>query len=562
MPTLVLRFPAGRYHATPWGHHVNEGVIEWPPSPWRLLRALLSTGYNALRWPGERPPDDARCLIEKLATTLPCYRLPRASGAHTRHYMPIGVLDKGREKTTLVFDTWAQIGEGELLVHWDTSLSEPENDLLRGLAEHLGYLGRSESWVDVRIAEPNEVRVENFNCVPCGEREHRGVGWEQVPVLVPQTAADYASWKHAELTSTLSTTPALPEPAPTDRKASPAEKAHHKSAANAFKAREAERQRIQATFRDQYPADLFACLQVSTNWLRTWGWSQPPGSRKLFYWRPSNSLESAAPRPRFAARPTSNVEAMMLSMTTSGRNNHALPSVLRTLPQADMLHKALVGAAVRSRRPVPIVLTGRDASGKPMRGPHEHAHILPLDLDCDGHIDHLLIWAPMGLCADAQAAIRSVRKTFTKGGVGPLQLAVATGGSLQDLDQLRNPQGSIIRAVLAPQGATTWISLTPFIAPRHIKTRGANTLESQVVAELAVRGFPAPREVQSLDLSSRQSFMRFRHYIRTRSKGPQPAMDFVYALRLSFETPQRGPITLGYGAHFGLGMFTSSDPGQ
>jgi CRISPR-associated protein Csb2 len=41
VPTLRLRFPGGRYHATPWGHHVNEGQVEWPPSPWRLLRALM-----------------------------------------------------------------------------------------------------------------------------------------------------------------------------------------------------------------------------------------------------------------------------------------------------------------------------------------------------------------------------------------------------------------------------------------------------------------------------------------------------------------------------------------
>ena len=43
MPVIIkLKFPAGRYHATPWGRHVNEGVPEWPPSPWRLLRALVA----------------------------------------------------------------------------------------------------------------------------------------------------------------------------------------------------------------------------------------------------------------------------------------------------------------------------------------------------------------------------------------------------------------------------------------------------------------------------------------------------------------------------------------
>ena len=44
MTTLVaVKFPLGRYHATPWDASVNEGRVEWPPSPWRILRALVST---------------------------------------------------------------------------------------------------------------------------------------------------------------------------------------------------------------------------------------------------------------------------------------------------------------------------------------------------------------------------------------------------------------------------------------------------------------------------------------------------------------------------------------
>jgi len=33
MLTIELRFPAGRYHATPWGRSANEADVEWPPSP-------------------------------------------------------------------------------------------------------------------------------------------------------------------------------------------------------------------------------------------------------------------------------------------------------------------------------------------------------------------------------------------------------------------------------------------------------------------------------------------------------------------------------------------------
>ena len=112
MPTIVLRFPGGRYHATPWGSHVNEGAIEWPPSPWRLVRALTATGYSKLHWSGARPPQEAVTLFEKLAGVLPRYGLPsQAVGTHSRHYMPTARFKNGREETTLVLDTWAQVNE-------------------------------------------------------------------------------------------------------------------------------------------------------------------------------------------------------------------------------------------------------------------------------------------------------------------------------------------------------------------------------------------------------------------------------------------------------------------
>jgi CRISPR-associated protein Csb2 len=36
MLALAFTFPAGRYHATPWGRHVNEADVAWPPEPWRI----------------------------------------------------------------------------------------------------------------------------------------------------------------------------------------------------------------------------------------------------------------------------------------------------------------------------------------------------------------------------------------------------------------------------------------------------------------------------------------------------------------------------------------------
>lgn len=544
MPTLMLRFPGRRYHATPWGHHVNEGLIEWPPSPWRLLRALLSVGYTALQWPDGSPPLEGRSLIEKLASVLPRYSLPAAAGAHTRHYMPLGAFDKGREKTTLVFDTWVQVDDGELAVNWEVDIDEAELALLAELAERLGYLGRSESWVIGRLAEPGELSPEDTNAwFPEDGRSRPGPNWEQVPLLAPLAADEYEQWRHLAVT---------------------AAQAELEARAAAGK-NPTKKQREQAVA--PYPDDLIACLQTSTNWLRGHGWSQPPGSRRVLYWRKSDALEAGAPKPRRSTHRAAPVQAMLLSMATVSGNDHALPSVIRTLPLAEALHQQLGYAIERMGLGHSRVLSGCDEQRHPLSGGHDHAHILPLDLDSDGHLDHFLIFAAMGLNAEAQAAIRSVRKTFTKGGIGPLRLAVAGIGNLTDFQHLPDNYGKPMRKLMgAPAGAVDWVSVTPFVAPRYLKPRGANTLEGQIRAELAARdpALPVPRDIRVIDPRSEGSdsdiALRHRHYVRTRRNGPAPPVNcgFTVALRFDEVIRPKQPLALGYGCHFGLGLFAAT----
>ena len=71
---LHLRFPAGRYHATGWGHHVNEAALDWPPAPFRLLRALYA---QAFRLPERPERERLASLFGKLARP-PASRLPLA----------------------------------------------------------------------------------------------------------------------------------------------------------------------------------------------------------------------------------------------------------------------------------------------------------------------------------------------------------------------------------------------------------------------------------------------------------------------------------------------------
>lgn len=536
MPTLLLRFPGRRYHATPWGHHVNEGLIEWPPSPWRLLRALLATGYAKCHWPADGPPLAARRLVEKLASVVPHYRLPNAVGTHSRHYMPLARFKNGREETTLVFDTWAQIDGGEIAVHWDVALDAEERAELEQLASALDYVGRSESWVEATLASPDEA-AGAFDVRPGEAADCPGPGWEQVALLAALAPDEYAAWRAKAIAAgaaAVSTLDAKGKPLPAARR----------------------RKEIEVIER-AHPRDTLACLQVETAWLQQLGWTQPPGSRKLLYWRRADSLATLPPKPQQRRAHAPPVACMLLALASASGRANTLPRAQRSLAQGELLHRALVDNACRLGGHS-AVLSGCDEQGRPLTLPHRHAHLLHLDLDGDGALDHVLIWAPMGLDDLARAAVRATRRTYTKGGVEPLRLALAGAGNLQDVLSASAAENSLWRAT-AP--SRIWISATPFVPPRHLKKRGTNSLEGQVRAELRSRGLPEPARVVWLDPRADDTARALRHHVRTRRTGPAPACDIGLALRLEFEVAVAGPLCLGYASHFGLGRFEHAAAG-
>lgn len=541
MPTAKIRFPGGRYHATPWGHHVNEGMIEWPPSPWRLLRALIATGYATHHW--ETVPKDGCRLIEALASGLPTFLVPKVSAAHSRHYMPVGKLSNGLEKTTLVFDTWANVGDGELIVRWDCELDPRLHDLFTSLVESLGYIGRSESWIEATVIDDSisweELKkispTDSELAFPHQANDCPGSGWEQFHLMAATKPESYSSWREEETTTLLEKLP-LPEG-----------KKPPKSLLN-----------NRAKVMEPYPVDLIDCLQKDTAWWKKQHkWSQPPGSRRSLYWRRVDSLVVSQPaKPKHFG--THSVTTMLLAISTPSRNQSALPPVTRTLPQAELFHRAIVGRVAKGKRVDCPELIGKDNNGRPLQTNHKHAHILPIDLDGDGHLDHILVYAPMGLGGEAQHAIRTLKRTWTKGSIGDLQIALVGRGDLNSLRNLPDLFQPKIAEILGPVGGSqTWVSSTPFVAPRYIKQNGKNTLHGQINSELKSRGLPGADTIEILAADGDAS--RLRHFKRVRRHGGSPPPnDTGYSVRIELEHPIEGPICLGYGAHFGLGGFAAA----
>lgn len=135
--TLVLTFPLGRYHATPWERHVNEGAVELPPSPWRLLRTLYAVWQT--RCP-QIPAPVVHQLLSDLAVP-PMFYIPAHSISHSRHYYPDA--KDGRDRT---LDAFAVFGLGDQLVaQWPVELEPDRWNALRRIAESIPYFGRADS---------------------------------------------------------------------------------------------------------------------------------------------------------------------------------------------------------------------------------------------------------------------------------------------------------------------------------------------------------------------------------------------------------------------------------
>ncbi len=526
MPTVLqLRFPGRRYHATPWGHHVNEGGLEWPPSPWRLLRALLATGFSKHGWDPAGPPHAARTLVEALASCQPTFALPPGSLAHSRHY----VVAEG--KKPLILDAWARIEEDAppLEVVWPCDLDTQERELLAALASSLGYLGRAESWVEARLVpEPQGTP----NCA-------RGVvtpgpGWEPVRVLCPLSAADYRAWREL---STRQIDQSLPLPA--------------------MKKTPAKLLRDRAKALVPFPADLVAALCVETGWVQAQGWSAPPGSQEFVYWRRTDALEVGAMRAATVTAPFEAVSFALLALSTPSRTRSGLPSATRVFPQGRLLHQALAAAVDRTGAgSEAIVLLGRDRA-RVAQTNHSHAHLIHLDLDGDGRLDHALIWAPAGVGVAGLRALRALRRTWMKGGVGELQLALAAAGDISSLRPLDEAFQGRLSTVLGPTGgAREWTSATPFVAPRLTKRRGKDALVAQVQTELERRGMPSA-DVSVLPSHSELRLSLRRYVLHDRMR--RPPMPVAHAVRLRFKGPVEGPVCLGWGSHFGLGRFAVSE---
>jgi CRISPR-associated protein Csb2 len=175
--TLLLTFPLGRYHATPWDRHVNEGDVEIPPSPWRLLRTLYAVWKT--RCP-DLPADIVEPLLAELAAP-PTFYVPAHSIAHSRHWYP-----DANDGTDRTLDAFAVFGpDDQLAVQWPADLSPAHRDTLARIAESIPYFGRADS-ICVGTLDNNWAPTGHAVWKPLDVAEHIEHYTETASVLAPQ----------------------------------------------------------------------------------------------------------------------------------------------------------------------------------------------------------------------------------------------------------------------------------------------------------------------------------------------------------------------------------------
>jgi CRISPR-associated protein Csb2 len=522
---LSLSFVSGRYHATPWGRHVNEGATEWPPSPWRILRALVAVWKRTL---SEIPQSQVESVFRALAQA-PDFVLPPAAAGHTRHFMPW--YKKGPDDRTLVFDTFVAVSRSApILVRWpDAALDSDQLSLLARIVQNVNRLGRSESWCCAEVVQDYEAS-SGFTCAPL--KDKAPANCEIVRLLCPDPAAAFIDGADAT-----------------------------RARAIRSKARS-----IRVSANDP-PWDL--C--VETLQLEKERWSDPPGSKWIRYARPRDCFTTGSRPPRREAKRSP------LQVARYAIDSAVLPLVTESLPIAEAARRALMaiygrltetgGLRGRSR-----VLSGKDENDQPLAD-HTHAYYLPSDEDHDGHLDHLTVFASAGFGTDEWRALdrlREVRVGHKGEEQDPLHLLLLGTGTSAEYT------AGLLRS------SKQWTSATPYIATRYAKTRGphridlnspeqrAEFLEDNLrrhLVSLWPELFSEPAPDVQIDpewdlnhvfrIGGRWRSIEFKRF---RSK---PADDggrrLSGAFRLTFPLPVVGPIAVGHSSHFGMGLFMPAD---
>ncbi len=512
---LQQTFPLGRFHANPWRAFPFEDPHgEWPPSPWRLLRAILARSHQLERERGVECQAWRESLVGAFCTSTFGWCLPPFSwrGPGLRQYQPakfewdppsrtkkvkgrrVSIPGEKRYRPTLVRDNFWVVGGSKAdtdsgIIWWVVDGERWSGDLLDRFdasLERMTYFGRAEAITEIQRVDDLPENVD-VNCVL---KQTPSSG--SVPVLVP--TADAAL------------------------------------------------EQVQAATDD--PSVANSTVPAGARWLHA--------KRPV---RPPAKLPRSTPQTK---APICVVQFMIGARVDPPRKNIV---VLTRRFRGRVIREFLGGSWQRAntaQREAARLLTGKEADGTPLQDHrHPHARFGVLFDRETGKATRLLVWRDRPFDDDEQRAIlnaagRELPLSFVKAGArDPWTVRLVPLDS-----QVPPPVG------FCGQAYTRWETATPYVPPRHMcnrkgRIKAGESLEEQLRLELARQGYDTAGLTIGVD-DQTADWIRV-HRPRRNRDDPTNTERRGYHAMLAFDTPVRGPISLGHSSHFGLGLFVAVD---
>jgi CRISPR-associated protein Csb2 len=287
---------------------------------------------------------------------------------------------------------------------------------------------------------------------------------------------------------------------------------------------------------------------------------EPAGATWVTYARPLALLNNARPSPRVLPQRESPVTLVRFAL-----DSKVLPRAQDTLPLCELVRRILISKRSKiSDSDHSELIVGKTSDGTRLKG-HRHAHIFATDEDNDGNLDHLTIALPFhaaGFSAHDVAAITSLRRIrwgADENAFPLIAILIGTGEITQFIKQ-----GNDLGKSNFLQSARRWRSVTPFVLPRFAtrgggkKARPRDEPVAQLKREAASRGLP---EIVAYEVLEQRKFkthrrapISWREFKTRRLNGMTGYGTAGFEIEFAEEVTCV-PLALGFGCHFGLGLF-------
>mgnify|MGYP002623825866 CR=1 FL=1 len=221
----------------------------------------------------------------------------------------------------------------------------------------------------------------------------------------------------------------------------------------------------------------------------------------------------------------------------------AHPSVTKVITFTDTLHKTLVKHVTSSTSDPELIrlVTGMQPDQSLPDDSNSHIHILPIVGDGEK-----IVGAALWLREEFSNRLRSLLRRELLLKYGPESMTLAPVNCARFLANLNL---NLLRPFAQLAGCScVWRTLTPFVPPRFVKKTGANSIEGQIAKELRDLGITAGiRSIRVLFLENDATIL---------NRGERkPKVPIRFSVKIEFARLVTGPIMLGYGSRFGMGMF-------